>query len=243
MGCWDELCVVSGIRPGGGPKALIYHGDLEEVASAIAEEVDASDETHLTLSQLRSIITEALTTTLPISEGGLSQHEDDVWWIPDGLLEWHGFDTSVAIGHFDEEGECPIDTSGEKRKLEQNDTDGFWPIPNGVCVEVRRVREGDSGSFEVVVVEDGDAEGGEREEERFSQCTAAAYGNSPNFFVLEGCYRYLEAWLDPSISPQVPSKTVHGQSLPLAGEFYELIHSQKRDRRKSFILCNPTFKV
>jgi len=57
--------------------------------------------------------------------------------------------------------------------------------------------------------------------------------DSPNFFVLEGRYRYLEAWLDPSVPPQVPSQTAHGQSesLPPAGEFYEIIHSRKCDRQ------------
>jgi hypothetical protein len=236
MGCWDELCVVSGIRPGGHPWALFSPSDLEELSSTIANEVHVLTETHLDLSQLTSIVTEALTTFLPREAGGLSQYDGDVWWVPEGLFDWEGFDTSVAIGYFNEMGECPIDTSGEMRKVDQNEAGEFWPIPNGVGVEVRRVRQGDSGSFDVVVIEDNNGKGGEWEEKRWSQCAAHVGIEGPNFFVLEGCYRYLEMWLDPSVPLSVPSQAAHGQSLPLAGEFYEIIHSRMHARRKSLVL-------
>lgn len=234
MGCWHELCVVSGIYPGSRPGMLIapFPGELKKVTETIAGEVEASGETNLGLSQLTFLVAEALKTTLPLENGGLTKNDHDVWWIPYDLFKWHGFDTSIAIGHFDENGEYKIDYSGEKRKIGPKNGNEIWPIPNGVGVEVRRVRKSNEyGGFDVVVVEDDNVNGWEREQTQRTDCCARF---SPNFFVLEGCYRYLEEWLDPSVSPAVPTKTAHGLSLPLAGELYEIIHSRKRDRSKHF---------
>ncbi|KAF8903674.1 hypothetical protein CPB84DRAFT_1677885 [Gymnopilus junonius] len=47
-----------------------------------------------------------------------------------------------------------------------------------------------------------------------------------NFFLSEGCFHYLEAWLDFSSLP----KTQHDQYLSFAGELYEVLNSREEGR-------------
>lgn len=212
MGCWDELCPLSGIRNGGGPKRIGLSAGLgaDNTISAMAEEMKACEQSH---EELVSIISEALTYTRqsrdfhPLGEYGQ-------WWMPEGLESWNGFTRCIAIGYFNAEyGECPLKT----RRAGQKGT--FFP--SGCRVAVRGVKSGDSGHFEVV-----DNFGGTDDlTQSRSQCSARA-GQNPNFFVLEVCYRYLEEWAMRVIGPRPD----HLPELSFAGEFYEIVNSQTEMR-------------
>ena len=98
----------------------------------------------MNMSHLKSIIAEALTTKVPLEEGVLALHFHDCRRLLDGLLEWQGFDTSIAIGHFDENGKCAKDFASGVRKLGPNEAEDCsgWPVLHGIGVE-----EGDSGGW------------------------------------------------------------------------------------------------
>jgi hypothetical protein len=144
-----------------------------------------------------------------------------VGWIPEGFGKWEGFNTCVAIGQFDESGyPGMIDRPGDPR-------DEDWIIPYGCEIEVRRVREGHWQSFDTLVGDDSGVEGEEVECYYETHCVGA------NIWAHEGCYKYLEAWLNqPPSWPAVYSKTSSlGFSLP--GELYEIATSRKQPGRST----------
>ncbi|PVG01685.1 hypothetical protein CPB86DRAFT_781497, partial [Serendipita vermifera] len=73
MGCWDELCLICGLCPGGGPGTLF--GDLEEILSTIMEGLEHMDlELDLNGDQLREEIRKVL---LLFDEKDEDDDEDD----------------------------------------------------------------------------------------------------------------------------------------------------------------------
>lgn len=212
MSVWDELCPLSGITSGDGPRSLVNVDNQRQTAASIAAEIYAGHESDLALDELIEAISDALATTI-LDRNPLGYR----WWLQDTVYRWRGFSTAVAIGHFKGDmGVCPIDATDSK-------------VPSGVGVEVRRVRKSEGGWFNTVVITEKD--GSEREEDQTSTCSAYSGGESlPNFFVLEGGWKYLEAWLDPSVSPSAKS-----QPLSLAGELYEIINSRV-ERRSTYLI-------
>jgi hypothetical protein len=110
---WDELCVLSGIRPGGGPERLLMKSDIGEVAFEMVYEIEseaqlAQTPPTMTASDLNSIINEALT----LATSGPGDDHDDVSepkipaWFENHISDWPGSQTSVAIGYFNEDGEA-----------------------------------------------------------------------------------------------------------------------------------------
>ena len=79
---WNELCLLSGLRPGGGPSHLLSDYDIDRVVEEIAGEIKAILET--TPLDLLSILHKSLTLAA-------SYNLDDSIWKnekPPGLTEW-----------------------------------------------------------------------------------------------------------------------------------------------------------
>jgi len=121
-------------------------------------------------------------------------------------------------------GECP-------KEWGTDNNSGEWTpwtarIPPGDNVEARIVEcyQG-CGIFNTVIVRLPD---GEDTDEK-SDCSCAMNDGIGNVFVLEGCWIYLQAWLDVSLPPRLSSCS--GEPLSLAGEFYEIVNSRKEGRK------------
>jgi len=229
---WEELCILSGIGPGGGPSCLLNESKVDETASAMVYEIqnltlpgDATRSHGLTEHDLQHIVEEALTIA--------STDEDDFWnipgsvptWFPNHIIGWSGLQSCIAIGHFvGRNGECPKDWGTDNNCGEW--TPGSARIPLGDNVEVRIVEwyQG-GGKFCTVIVRLPD---GEEDADEGSDCSCAMNNGIGNVFVLEGCWIYLQAWLDVSLPPRLSSCS--GEPLSLAGEFYEIVNSRKEGR-------------
>jgi len=75
--------------------------------------------------------------------------------------------------------------------------------------------------------------GNEKMEKIRSECTP--YDGNPNFFVLEGCYRYLEAWLDwDSLPPRSVAFPNDAEPMSIASELYEIVNSREEPRGQYF---------
>ena len=128
--------------------------------------------------------------------------------LPDGVSDWEYF-YPIGIGHFDEDGHCPVDEHGR--------------CPSGRYVQMRRLDHYDSyGRFYGVIVVDD--EGGTRLEWKKTFCRSSRRVVNCNFFVMHGCLEYLRAWLDPSLPSRVAFMNSE-PSLNLEGELYEIINS------------------
>jgi len=228
---WEELCVLSGIGPEGGPRYLLDKSKVDETASAMACEIQnltlADDATpSLTEHDLWHIVEEALT----IATTG--DDDDDYYrpgvptWFSDHIISWPGRQRCIAIGHFvGWDGECPQEWGTYNNFGEW--TPGPARIPLGDNVEVRIVDSyRNCGKFSTVVVRLPD---GEEDTDEKSDCNCATNNGIGNVFVLEGCWIYLQAWLDVSLPLSLSSCS--GEPLSLAGEFYEIVNSRK-ERRK-----------
>ncbi|KAI0047359.1 hypothetical protein FA95DRAFT_1679141 [Auriscalpium vulgare] len=203
---WDVLCLLCAIRHGGGPDALLFAHDIDQTVRTMSENMSIN----LPSDEITGALVDAL--RLAVVHGELA-YPERLDWFPDG--EWPGFDRSIAIGHFDEDGP-------ELRRYDQ--ATGVSLCRNGKEVQVRLVEVYSatmSGIFQTLGV-DGeeeekgiDEDGGEEEEGIDEDDTIAA--EAPNFAVHEGCYRCLQAWLRVSGRPR--------NGLSFAGEFYELVNS------------------
>jgi hypothetical protein len=231
----DHLDLLCGISHGGGPRLLLHSSQVPNVASTMADEIFVARKSIIgpSVAELTSIIAEALDTTPPpeptlFRDDYDSDYDSDsehistnVDWIPAGLGQWEGFNTCVAIGSFNKRGyPGMIDRPGDP-------WDEETIIPYGCDIEVRRVREGHSNSFGILVKDDPNEEHGELEDFGETHCVGG------NIWAHEGCYKYLEAWLDRLSSwPMVRSWTSSlGFSLP--GELYEIAISRTQSRRST----------
>jgi hypothetical protein len=129
------------------------------------------------------------------------------------------FGAAVAIGYFDE------DSDGSCGTYYHNFQTGATRAPNGRNVELRRVySDSESACFNDVVMETA-------EYQMASDCTT--WRGNPNFFVLEGCYKYLEAWLCwDSLPPRGLAFPADAAPMSIPSEFYEIVNSQKQPRRE-----------
>jgi len=230
MGSWEELCVLSGIGPGGGPRYLFNQSKVEETASAMVCEIqnltppdDATPSHGLTEHDLQHIVEEALI----IANTGV----DGCWngiptWFSNHIINWSGRERCIAIGHFvGGNGECPKEWGTDNSCGEW--MPGTARIPLGDNVEVRIVDGYQTcGTFNNVIIRLPD---GEEDADEESDCSCATNNGIGNVFVFEGCWIYLQAWLDVSLPPRLNSCS--DEPLSLAGEFYEIVNSRK-ERRK-----------
>ncbi|KAF5334595.1 hypothetical protein D9758_018434 [Tetrapyrgos nigripes] len=203
MGGWDELCVFTGIRPGGGPTVLTF--DVESTAEKMAEEmmIMSPHGQNFTVEQLMIILKDVL-DLCSRSDGFGRGH----WW-PDGFGHGGFYDTAIAIGYFGQFGFCNA---------------MYWDqdlrrAAGGREVELRRVRAPDGyGGFSTILplgsLDVGETQEEEEAEKENTVCTS--YDGSTNFFALEGPYRYLEAWIN--------------REMDFAGELYEIVNSRSNGR-------------
>lgn len=137
----DELCLLSGIRPGGEPRNLLYQDSVDTVMAEMTDEIKVISRT--TPPDLDSILREPLV---------LAAHEDyeENTWRPPGFT-WLYFDTCIAIGYFDEFGCCAAAYHDEATGT------GAPRAPGGHDVELRRVHTNHGrGWFGYVVTGDGE---------------------------------------------------------------------------------------
>ncbi|KAH7910965.1 hypothetical protein BJ138DRAFT_1113617 [Hygrophoropsis aurantiaca] len=202
MGGYDQLCIVCGVSPMGGPTQffLDHESSAIDMSEEIAKAIAPSNST-LTYEELLEIVHEAL----------LEAYDHD--WFADDLHRWPGFRTCIALGFFDDEdgaAELFPDELGKKTRF-----------PNGLKVQTRPVCDAGAGGFGAVVGE---------EQNVYTHCTSWDR-NNPNFFVSEGCYHYLQAWIDMRNLPPPNSSQTPG--LSFAGELYEIVNSRKELRDPS----------
>lgn len=208
MGTWDELCILCGVAASGGCSVLGSKYGFDEDVKRIANDIAPGDE------ETRQIIRDMLRATF-------SDDNPDVGhpypWRPEGMgFQRYNEMLSVAIGHFDEKGEC------EKRgKL----------VRNGRGAEVRRVDGLNGGDFtEVVRVIS------RREKLVPALSICSVFGDTPNVALCEPCYHYLDAWLArqdlPSRSCAFPSDP---EPMSFGEELYEIVNSQQELRGVSCV--------
>ncbi|KAF8883076.1 hypothetical protein CPB84DRAFT_194171 [Gymnopilus junonius] len=136
----------------------------------------------------------------------------------------------IAIGHFKEDGDTP-------HEIVQTDTGCVRRIPDGKDVETGLVTDTDCGEFRFVVHRKLDEDGNiiETKEEKLSRTGSSNYIHrelareeisTGNFFLSEGCFHYLQAWLDYCRVP----KPHHDRKLTFSGELFEIVNSRKEGR-------------
>jgi hypothetical protein len=216
MGSWDEVCIVCGISPSSdepnrsGPSRLLplWEGWQEEHVPEIIDEVVSLNNDDF--GETQAIVSEAL--ALPIYENKDTIHL--LRQVMPGLCHWSGFKRCMAIGQFDSDGDAALiyDESGSLR------------VPDGRQVEICLVEGFDCATFnQVLTVVQGDktAEAGEFE---YSRC--AVIDGNPNFFVSEGCYHYLHAWIDWAALPsRNQAFALDPAPLHFGAELYEIVNS------------------
>ncbi|PVG01681.1 hypothetical protein CPB86DRAFT_83551 [Serendipita vermifera] len=205
MGCWDELCLICGLCPGGGPSMLFV--DLERTLDRIMEGLEEQDlDLDLDDDQLREEIRKVL--LLFDDDGDEVDGKNCTRYeraLRDGSIipvhyfplkseeSWDGWGV-IAIGCFDETG------NGQ-------------PV-NGSVVTTRLVscRSGYGGLFERM-----DGQG--------DNIRTDASAHTPNFFCLRTPYRYLQSWIDRDSLPPRQTALPLEPDMSFEGEFYELIDS------------------
>ncbi|KZT34100.1 hypothetical protein SISSUDRAFT_1122476 [Sistotremastrum suecicum HHB10207 ss-3] len=234
MGSWDEPCLVCGIAGSGGPSSLLSKYALDKLVEALVKEVkevlpDAKEE------ELATIIKDGLTASF-------SEHDRELEyvpkWKPKGLGDWIGFKRFIAVGYLEDPFHYP------SKPLSN--------IRNGRNVEVRKVYGDDSGNFQIWIKPKPPVPEGEEEEfpafdpnrpyvEEYPETNEIGeYVDTPcsvrngthfNLAVSEGCYHYLQAWLDwNSFPPRSEGFPNDPEPLSFAGELYEIVNSQKNGR-------------
>ena len=209
MGCWDELCLLCGIWS--GKAFLMDASDIDEEAQAIVSELRLDHPEPFSVVQ--SALSSALGQTSPLDDG------ESVVLLPDGVDDYNERER-VAVGYFaGDQGTVPV--RGDK-------------IPDGRRVEMRRVCEGDSATFEVRLSV---KEGREIQERLASQCTAGDDSSRANFFFCRRCYAYLVHWVDwGRLPPRSDASSLGTMSIP--AELYEIVNSRKELRGEIAIPCH-----
>jgi hypothetical protein len=213
----EELCILCGINPLAGPLWLLLSSDVDRVTQDIVSEIDLIDgESH---DELVIMVQEALSSSCAEDERRLGYIPK---WRPPGVTEWFAFQRCVAIGHFDSQ----HDIGGAVLLRDANA--GSVKIPSGKKVEVRSVDYYSHPWFTrklMGLAED--AYGNVEEVEEDSMSRVSSYEDNPNFFMSEGCYHYLQAWLHLDLMPP-RSRAFPAESVPLTfgGEFYEVVNSR-----------------
>lgn len=214
-----QLCVLCGIAPSGGCSFVTTADYVDRDTEKLVKELGSENQ------ETRQIVRAMLEATdEPMADGTIGFPYS--WW-PDGMgHERYNEMLHVAIGHFDEDGVC------EKRgEL----------VRDGRDVELRRVDGyiGYADFDEVLRTVDG------KEERVWAWSSCTVHDFNPNFMLCEPCFLYLEAWLVleglPPRSSAFPSHSP--EPLSFAGEFYEIVNSQKEERGESMLDFTFTFEL
>ncbi|EKM57371.1 uncharacterized protein PHACADRAFT_142684 [Phanerochaete carnosa HHB-10118-sp] len=210
----DEVCVLCGIRPFGGPTWLCSSSETH--ATRIAKDICDAGAVDLPLTEVKSNLLKA------ISVENLDFFEGD----PRMTVESGYEDDCIAIGYFDSTGSyAPCRHHG--RPLH----------PTGDDVRVRRVNVPFSGAkfTAVITIIDGERQAATS----VSNCNTMQRDSTSsdrmcmdsdqccNVWVHLACHAYLEAWLDCAHAPRLGR---HGQLLSLTSELYEIVASRRQPR-------------
>ncbi|KAH7924865.1 hypothetical protein BV22DRAFT_1012355 [Leucogyrophana mollusca] len=218
MGGYDQLCILCGIAPSGGPSQLFTDpcDEADSLAAQIASKIILADPSQ-DYSSIFQIAQDALLET------------DETEWVPKGIRDWSGFQTCVAVGYFDNEDGAAC--------LFPDDQGRDSLFPDGSKVQLRHVSDGSAGGFTSILSDTADANG-QFKKACLTHCTSRDPKN-PNFFVSEACYHYLEAWITASALPPQCSDVPYTPGLNFAGELYEIVNSRTevRERLKGLLPC------
>lgn len=226
-----QLCIICGISPSAGPLWLLFRDRLDKVTYDITSEITLARDGK-EYDEMLNIVREGLSSTFSNNERHLGYIPE---WKPAGVVDWFAFRRCVAIGHFDGH----FDGQFGGATLFQDENDGSFKVPSGRNVEVRVVDSYRSrtGCFENKLIGLAEDEYGnvvEMQEEVTSHVTA--YDGSPNFFTSEGCYHYLQAWLDlDGMPPRTRAFPMESTPITFGGEFYEIVNARHAVRGK--VLC------
>ncbi|KDQ19418.1 hypothetical protein BOTBODRAFT_439102 [Botryobasidium botryosum FD-172 SS1] len=219
----DALCIISGIRPGGGPNHLFSRSEEERVLGGLAEEIAQTSQ--MEADSVYDILNDAI-SSLGDSHCSHDDDADQLYEWPHRYENWQFFSNCVAVGHFDGDG-------GPANVLRHHSS----KIPSGRHIEVRRVCEDDGGYFSRVIVDASDP-GGEPSFDGFTRVKwrptdCDPVGGNPNVFALEGPFRYLEAWVDRDSLPDrrlaFPNDP---EPMSFESEFYEIVNTRAAPRRE-----------
>ena len=214
MGCWDSLCLLCGVAPGGGPESLAakycLHDDLQPIVAELRQ-----------LGVMKQLDDEEL---IRILEEGFDAGIANDTILPRGYGLGDYCQNYIGIGYWDDHGEFGFrrryDASGAR--LDQ------YLVPDGRDVSVRRLRGGGSygGKFDYVL-----ERGMSGQIEETSRLTLCDPAGSPCLFLCEHCYHFLAAWLDfdslPNRSVAFPNDPT---PLDFPGELYEVVNSRRNQR-------------
>jgi hypothetical protein len=113
MGCWDEVCLICGLCPGGGPDRLF--SDLDEMLDEIIKNLQEQD---LDLDLDENGLREEIRNLLMMFDDGEDGNDETGYekaikegtilpgtWFPFAYEGWDGWG-AIAIGVFDEEHEA-----------------------------------------------------------------------------------------------------------------------------------------
>ncbi|GJE96631.1 hypothetical protein PsYK624_128310 [Phanerochaete sordida] len=202
----DEVCVLCGIRPDGGPTWLC--DSPKRHAALIAREICDAGAVDLAYDDVRATLANALSIHYLNAFPGdprLAVEPD-----PDGDTD------CIAIGYFGANGRYRPCTHhvGERH-------------PPGDDVAVRRVSQCIGGATFGLVVRFVD--GVRQEAVAKSQCGTGAGIGACNVWAHANCYAYLEAWLDCASAPRM-GRMLPIRALSLASELYEICASREETR-------------
>ncbi|KAI0330654.1 hypothetical protein GY45DRAFT_1323399 [Cubamyces sp. BRFM 1775] len=208
---YDEVCLLCGIRPEGGP-VLWYSGrglEEEPEVTRIADELLEFEPGPSNLP--REEIVSMLMRVFDMELDSVDPYYD--WAVFSGYER-----DCIAIGHFgddDSQGYLPCVHHG--RRLH----------PTGEGVQMRRVRSALAGGFFIELVE---FHGGKRvaivNQRVAMRCTtnfSDEDASSCNIWVHIACWSYLQEWLNCPLPPRIGRS---GRPLSFAGELYELVGSR-----------------
>ncbi|KDQ19414.1 hypothetical protein BOTBODRAFT_142968 [Botryobasidium botryosum FD-172 SS1] len=220
----DILCVISGVRPGGGPEHFSPAGAKAELRIELAKEIS-----HLSTTGLLENEAAAILQDVPDFLSRSDNDSDNDFEISRPLGNWIHFNTCIAIGTFDESGGAFV---------ARNPCTGcVTGIPRGRFVDTRAVCDESAGRFIRVVVGPDDPEsdlfydGVTHVKWKTTDCNPL--GGNPNVFVLEGPFRYLEAWVDRASLPE--RRAVFPEDpdpLSFAAELYEIVNTRAQPRNE-----------
>lgn len=211
---WQELCLICGRPPDQYGRLFPEDSDdmIHNLANAIGR-LDPSLPGSLEDESLESILAEPQ-TQYNLFPPEMDGPRVDTTLYPGGIEGDH-----IAIGHFMSAGFLPC---GCPRPSDNPVSKSLYIDGKGVQTLV--VSEPSNGDFQRSEGYLGDTNAVQPDLVPCSAITGEGFGN---FFVCRECYYLLHAWLDHSRF----SKTNH---LEFAEEFYEVVNSREKGRRKIF---------
>ncbi|PVF91195.1 hypothetical protein CPB86DRAFT_878641 [Serendipita vermifera] len=205
MGSWDELCLICGLRPGGGPRML--YGDLWACLNMIIHSLE-EQKLDLTLSK-EELVEHIRKILLLFGDGKYYRPTSYETAIAGGSISpgpyfpftyeyksWNGW-SAIAVGIFDK------------------DFNGGAENAKGMAVTTRLVTHW---------TEWGGIFGGIEGSNGTEAVTTHASAGDDAFFCLRGPYSYLQSWIDRDSLPPRQTTFPLEPDMSFEGEFYEIVN-------------------